>query len=79
MGRQMLVDHERLCGERFGEIRRQLGFIIKVGGWAGATIAFVVLGSLGYLAKAQIDNTQHQITEMHVSADHVIKQVKEAP
>lgn len=45
-----LQGHEDLCAERYGNIHDKLGFITRLLGWGGATLATIVIGIIGGLS-----------------------------
>lgn len=72
--------HEAVCAERYeninqklgpdGDIRRQLGMMWKIFGFAGSTGFLIVMGMLAYLMKSNdesMHDLQKTVTEMRAT------------
>ncbi len=61
---QWAGDHEKLCGQRFGEIKRDVSSIMKI----LATVAIMFVGVTGWSLKAQYETQQRQIEQAQEAA-----------
>lgn len=56
--------HEDICAERYKNINEKVGTLFKLVAYGGSTALMLILGLLGFLAKAQFDS----ITELKSAA-----------
>ncbi len=61
---QWAGDHEKLCGQRFGEIKRDVSSIMKILTTAG----MILVGVAGWSLKTQYEAQQRQIEQAQASA-----------